>query len=82
MDENFFQFNYYILEAELGSIITELAKDMSNISIRRSLNVYKDFDDLEEEETIFKVEDTKLPKSRYFHLQPSKTEYLGRTSGD
>ncbi len=46
LTENILQFSYYILEAELGTIIKELTENMSNISIRKSLNVYQNIDDL------------------------------------
>ncbi len=50
-DENVLLFNYHILEAELGTIIAEFTKDMSNISIRRHLNVYRDISDLTKDVT-------------------------------
>ncbi|HEX8567667.1 MAG TPA: hypothetical protein VF648_18660 [Pyrinomonadaceae bacterium] len=46
LDENILQFNYHILEAELGTIIKELSVDMSNVSIRKGLNFYRDTNEL------------------------------------
>ncbi|HEY0461905.1 MAG TPA: DUF4365 domain-containing protein, partial [Pyrinomonadaceae bacterium] len=49
LNENRLMFSYYILEAELGTIIKELMENMFNISIRKSLNVYKNIYDLAED---------------------------------
>lgn len=49
LDENILQFKYSVLEAELGTIILEFSKYMSNVSMRKRLNFYKSINELAED---------------------------------
>lgn len=74
--ENILQFNYYILEAELGTIIKEFSENMFNISIRKSLNVYENIYDLAEDVKGLIAANTK----RTTEWNEELSEILGKTN--
>jgi hypothetical protein len=48
LNENIWQFKFYVLEAELGVILAELTTNLSNISIKKELGVYRNIFELSE----------------------------------